>query len=105
MVQSQSDSDRDPEEETGMPPIDLAAAALADARPTSVPDPGRPQLPVGTKVEVRRKFDDQWASGFEVAETSTLGYRLRRLSDGEVIPVPFPADIVRREKKRSTWWY
>jgi hypothetical protein len=54
---------------------------------------------------VRRKFDDKWASGFEVAEATTLGYTLRRLSDGETIPVPFPAEVVRREKKRSTWWY
>ena len=67
--------------------------------------PEQPSFSPGTRVQVRRRFDDKWASGFEVAETSPLGYRLRRLSDGEMIPVPFPADVVRREKKRSTWWY
>lgn len=89
-----------------MPPSDLvASAALPDAVASPAPDSGRPPLPVGTRVEVRRRFDDKWASGFEVAETTSLGYHLRRLSDGEMIPVPFPADVVRREKKRSNWWY
>lgn len=91
-----------------MPPIDLvdpATPSAPDVTDTAAPDDARPLLAVGTKVEVRRKFDDKWASGFEVAEATTLGYTLRRLSDGETIPVPFPAEVVRREKKRSTWWY
>lgn len=62
-------------------------------------------LPIGTKVEVRRKFDDKWASGFEVAEATPKNVRLRRLSDGELIPVPFSVEDVRKEKKRSNWWY
>jgi hypothetical protein len=110
MVESQSNDDHGPEEDTDMTPIDLVDATKVPAAPTDpaaalTPEPARPQLAVGTKVEVRRRFDDKWASGFEVAETTPLGYRLRRLSDGEMIPVPFPADVVRREKKRSTWWY
>lgn len=105
MVESQPNDDHGPEEDTDMTPIDLVDATTAPAAGTPAAEPARPQLAVGTKVEVRRKFDDKWASGFEVAETSPLGYRLRRLSDGEMIPVPFPADVVRREKKRSTWWY
>lgn len=90
-----------------MPPIDLVDPATPSAPdvPEVAADDARPLLAVGTKVEVRRKFDDKWASGFEVAEATTLGYTLRRLSDGETIPVPFPAEVVRREKKRSTWWY
>lgn len=59
----------------------------------------------GTKVEVRRRFDAKWARGFEVVEATIDGYRLRRLSDGEEIPVAFIDDDVRREKKNNTWWY
>ncbi len=63
-------------------------------------------LPVGTKVEVRRRFDQHWARGFEVA--GYVGddlYQLRRLSDGEVLPVAFTAESLRKERKKSTWWY
>ena len=59
----------------------------------------------GTRVEVRRRFDAAWAHGFEVAELTPAGYRLRRLSDGELLPVDFDADDVRRERKKGTWWY
>ncbi len=59
----------------------------------------------GTRVEVRSSFDGTWVRGFEVAATDPDGsVRLRRLSDGEVLPTPFPADAVRRERKRETWW-
>jgi hypothetical protein len=63
----------------------------------------------GTKVEVRDRFDRRWTRGFEVAETvetgEGAGYRIRRLSDGSVLPVVFGADEVRREKKKDFWWY
>jgi hypothetical protein len=32
------------------------------------------------------------------------GYRLRRRSDREVLPVTFPFDDVRRERRNSMWW-
>ena len=67
------------------------------------PDDGR--LPVGTKVEVKRRFDQHWARGFEVAAHLGDAYQLRRLSDGEVLPVAFEADSLRKERKKSTWWY
>jgi hypothetical protein len=55
---------------------------------------------------VRRKFDQRWARGFEVAEAvNGDGYRVRRLSDGSVIPVPFPEEEVRVEKKRQGLWW
>jgi hypothetical protein len=64
---------------------------------------------LGTKVEVRDRFDRRWTRGFEVAETvetgEGAGYRIRRLSDGSVLPVVFGADEVRREKKKDFWWY
>lgn len=53
-------------------------------------------LALGTSVEVRRRFDQAWARGFEVASAAEDGYRLRRQSDGAVLPVCFPADDVRR---------
>ncbi len=63
----------------------------------------------GTKVEVRDRFDRRWTRGFEVAENvetgEGAGYRIRRLSDGSVLPVVFGADEVRREKKKDFWWY
>ncbi len=53
-------------------------------------------LPTGTVVEVRRRFDNAWARGFAVCEHTTGGYRLRRLSDGAILPVAFPHAEVRQ---------
>ena len=53
-------------------------------------------IALGTSVEVRRRFDQAWARGFEVASATEEGYRLRRQSDGAVLPVSFPPDDVRR---------
>ena len=68
--------------------------------------PDRPQRPLapGTRVEVRRRNDDRWARGFEVAALDGDGYLVRRLSDGTVLPTAFPRDDLRRERQ-STWWY
>ena len=48
----------------------------------------------------------RWARGFEVAEAlDGNGYRLRRISDGSVLPAEFAADDVRAErKKQGLWW-
>ncbi|MCX7621545.1 MAG: hypothetical protein N2037_11965 [Acidimicrobiales bacterium] len=64
-----------------------------------------PLLPPGTAVEVRTTLDSRWSRGFEVVSASRAGYRLRRLSDGSELPGRFPIDQVRKERKRSTWWY
>jgi len=75
--------------------------------------PGRALLPspameLGTRVEVRSRFDDRWSRGFEVAEVVEEGdsarYKLKRRSDGSVLPALFVDDEVREEKKRSMWW-
>ena len=64
------------------------------------------RLEPGTKVEVRRRFDQHWSRGFEVAETVDDGYKVKRLSDGSILPVVFDEDEVRPEKKKSSlWWY
>ena len=51
-------------------------------------------------VEVRCRFGDRWVDGFEVAEVVDDGrsfrYRLRRRSDGAVLPTLFEARNVRR---------
>jgi hypothetical protein len=63
-------------------------------------------LSTGDKVEVRRKFDGRWARGFEIADVTAVGYRVRRLSDGEELPAEFSADDVRPERRRANdfWW-
>jgi hypothetical protein len=64
----------------------------------------------GTRVEVRSRFDERWTRGFEVAEVvshdepTAVRYRIRRRSDGSVLPALFVDDEVREEKKRSMWW-
>ena len=62
----------------------------------------------GTRVEVRSRFDDRWSRGFEVAEVVEEGdssrYKLKRRSDGSVLPALFVDDELREEKKRSMWW-
>src|ERR1700675_4618612 len=55
----------------------------------------------GTKVEVRSRFDQAWARGFEVAEEVSAGelsqYRVRRRSDGSVLPALFDDHELREE--------
>ena len=59
----------------------------------------------GTRVEVRSRFDQRWGRGFEIAEIEDAGYRIRRLSDGTVLPTVFRDDEVRKERKQGLWWY
>ncbi len=60
-------------------------------------------LTPGTRVQVRNRFDGGWSSPFEVAETvapATPGsplYRVRRLSDGVVLPADFRSDDIRSD--------
>ena len=39
----------------------------------------------GTKVDVRNRFQGTWVRGFEIAEVTDEGYRIRRMSDGSVL--------------------
>ncbi len=73
--------------------IDLEAVARAP-QPVESPNPPRPGRPVRPDgVEVRCRFGDRWVTGFEVCEVIRLDdvtrYRLRRRSDGSVIPTLF----------------
>ena len=51
----------------------------------------------GVPVEVRSRYDGGWNRGFEIAEqTAPDAYRVRRLSDGSVLPAEFSPDDVRQ---------
>lgn len=62
----------------------------------------------GTRVEVRSRFERTWSRGFEIAEEiddgGALRYRIRRRSDGSVLPAVFTDDDVREEKRDRLWW-
>ena len=62
----------------------------------------------GTRVEVRSRFESRWTRGFEVSEVLEADegprYRVRRRSDGSILPVLFVDDDLREEKKRELWW-
>ena len=60
-------------------------------------------LPPGTAVEVRNHYDGAWARGFEVAGATGAGYRLRRVSDGRVLPGEFASDEVVRRRSAARW--
>lgn len=64
-------------------------------------------LAPGTRVDVKNRFIGSWAHGFEVAEHLTGdGYRVRRVSDGSILPEPLSSDEVRPERrKQGLWWY
>lgn len=73
--------------------------------PDAPRDTSRPAvLEPGTRIEVRTGFDRSWATGFEVHEVTEQGYRVRRRSDDQVLPVPIPSSDVRKERKNSMWW-
>ena len=46
-------------------------------------------------VEVRNRFDSVWSAGFTVVEATADGCRLRRNSDGAVLPCLFAWSTVR----------
>jgi hypothetical protein len=63
-------------------------------------------LAVGTPVDVRNRFVGSWSHGFEIAERTQGGYRVKRLSDDSVLPDVFASDEVRLERrKQGLWWY
>ena len=68
---------------------------VEDGRPTG-------DLGKGTRVEVRSGYGTSWARGFEVAHVDHSGdgaqYRVKRVSDGHVLPEAFDPDALRRER-------
>jgi hypothetical protein len=57
------------------------------------------------RVEVRCRFGDRWVGGFEIADVvlseDAVRYRLRRCSDGSILPKLFDPDDVRRSEPSS----
>jgi hypothetical protein len=72
-----------------------------------VPAVTEPELiAVGTPVEVRSRFVGSWSRGFEVADHRDGRYRIKRLSDGSILPDEFDTQEVRSERRRHDyWWY
>ena len=62
----------------------------------------------GRRVEVRSRFEAAWSRGFEVVErvneAAASRYKVRRRSDGSVLPVLFDEEDLREERRRGTWW-
>ena len=67
---------------------DLAAGVPASLvsveAPTSRDEAG--VVEEGTPVELYSAFDRTWSAGFEIAGVVDAGYRVRRLSDGSLLP-------------------
>ena len=63
----------------------------------------------GTRVEVRSRFEERWTRGFEVSEVLEAEgepvYRVRRRSDGSILPVTFSDDDLREERRRQPLWW
>ena len=73
-----------------------ASPAVVEAR-LSEPIEGfnaQTRLRPGTRVDVRVRFDGSWSRGFEVDSVENGCYVIRRISDGSVLPVLFPADEI-----------
>ena len=87
------------------PMLHEALASSASRRGGPADENAEPLMAAGTRVEVRKRLDGDWARGFEVVAASDDGYRVRRLSDGGELPLLFHDEDVRKEKKRGTWWY
>ncbi len=63
-------------------------------------------LSTGTPVDVRSRFVGSWSRGFEVAEcVADQGYRVRRLSDGTVLPDVFEEHDIRPQRGRREPWF
>ncbi|MDZ4825164.1 MAG: hypothetical protein SGJ13_01725 [Actinomycetota bacterium] len=62
----------------------------------------------GTHIEVRSRFEQRWSRGFVVSEIVNNDgrdrFRVKRRSDGAVLPVLFEGDDVREERRRQMWW-
>ena len=43
-------------------------------------------MEVGDQVELHTRFNNSWVPGFEIARVVSAGYRVRRTSDGTLLP-------------------
>lgn len=79
-------------------PARVGPAGRAPGPAMSGPVPGA-SAGVGAPAEVRNRFDGRWSPGFRVERVEEreghLVVRVRRLSDGYVVPTWFPVSDVR----------
>ena len=73
--------------------MDQFAAPNGDGYPVVGPE-------VGELVEVATRFTGSWSRGFVVAHVEQQAYRLRRLSDGQLLPIAFAAHELRADPRR-----
>lgn len=107
------------ERERGERAAILAALTQLVARLQPGGDPNAPRPIGGTiapgpvevdgRIEVRSQFGSRWVSGFAVhevvlGEEGSVGYRLRRLTDGFVLPAVFPEADVRAAESDGRRW-
>ena len=50
---------------------------------------------MGAEVEVRTRYLNRWARGFEIVAVDDDGVRVRRQSDGAILPVAIGVQDVR----------
>ncbi|HXW31967.1 MAG TPA: hypothetical protein VEJ21_02655 [Acidimicrobiales bacterium] len=76
-----------------------AENAVDDIAGADLP-PAPAGIGVGAAVCVWNYYLQQWSDGFVVAEALTLGYRVRRSSDGQVLDHLFTGEEVMVERRR-----
>lgn len=64
-------------------------------------DKSTSRLAVGDRVEVRRRYDGAYSSGFSVVAVAAGRVLVRRCSDGAVLPASFAAGEVRQAGGRA----
>lgn len=71
---------------------------MSEFSPVSSPVVSPLRLAPGDPIEVQNRFDGTWCGGFEIAEVlgspPRWSYRIRRLSDGELLPRVFEHDAI-----------
>lgn len=82
-----------------------------DERPRAIGGSIAPTpLAADGRIEVRSRFGNRWVDGFAIHEVvlgddGGVGYRLRRVTDGFVLPAVFPEDDVRAAETRDRSWH
>lgn len=74
--------------------MEQLVASSGSAHPAAGPE-------VGELVEVVTRFTGSWSRGFVVADVEQQAYRLRRLSDGHLLPATFSAHELRADRRRG----
>jgi hypothetical protein len=64
------------------------------------------ELKIGLHVEVRDRYQGTWSRGFEISAIEDNGYRIKRISDGAILPGTFSTEEIRPSRRhQGLWWY